>query len=49
MLERFDMDMDFENRMVTPDYTAEDAEVETGLRPRTLEEYIGQSKAKENR
>ena len=48
MLERFDMDMDFENRMVTPDYTAEDAEVETGLRPRTLEEYIGQSKAKEN-
>ena len=40
--------MDFENRIVTPDYTPADAEAEVSLRPRTLEEYIGQDKAKEN-
>ncbi len=45
MLEK---EMDFENRIVTPDYTPADAEAEVSLRPRTLEEYIGQDKAKEN-
>ena len=39
---------DFENRVVAPDYKPEDAEVENPLRPRTLSEYIGQEKAKEN-
>ena len=39
---------DFENRMVAPEYVPEDAEVENPLRPRTLSEYIGQEKAKEN-
>ncbi len=43
------MDMDFENRIVAPDYNArEDSEVELSLRPRFLHEYIGQDKAKEN-
>lgn len=42
-------EMDFENRIVAPEYASmEDAEVETSLRPRTLGEYIGQEKAKEN-
>ena len=40
--------MDFENRIVTPEYTGADAETEFSLRPRTLAEYIGQDKAKEN-
>ncbi|MVB10367.1 Holliday junction ATP-dependent DNA helicase RuvB [Caprobacter fermentans] len=39
---------DFENRVVAPDYAPEDAEVENPLRPRTLGEYIGQEKVKEN-
>ena len=42
-------EMDFENRIIAPEYASmEDAEVETSLRPRTLGEYIGQEKAKEN-
>ena len=41
-------DYDFENRMVDPEYVPEDGEVENPLRPRTLNEYIGQEKAKEN-
>ncbi len=44
----FDEQSDFENRMVAPDYAPSDNETEPGLRPRTLQEYIGQSKAKEN-
>ena len=39
--------MDFENRIVTPEYTGADAETEFSLRPRTLAEYIGQDKAKD--
>ena len=39
---------DFENRMVAPEYTPEDAEVEKPLRPKRLTEYIGQEKVKEN-
>ncbi|WP_101698213.1 Holliday junction branch migration DNA helicase RuvB [Clostridium minihomine] len=44
----FENDLDFENRVVAPDYNPEDAEVENPLRPRTLSEYIGQQKVKEN-
>lgn len=43
-----DLDTDYENRITSPDYVPEDAEVENPLRPRTLREYIGQSKVKEN-
>ncbi len=35
-------------RIVTPDATAQDFDIEIGLRPQTLEEYIGQEKVKEN-
>lgn len=41
-------DYDFENRMVDPEYVPEDGEVENPLRPRTLTEYVGQQKAKQN-
>ena len=41
-------DMDFENRMVDPEYNEVDAEVDNPLRPRTLNDYIGQEKVKEN-
>lgn len=41
-------DYDFENRVVAPEYSKEDAEVENPLRPRRLSEYIGQEKVKEN-
>lgn len=44
----FTNEMDFENRIVTPDYIPDDIAVEVTLRPKTLEEYIGQEKAKEN-
>lgn len=42
------MDTDFENRIVTPDYSPEDVDLELSLRPRSLNDYIGQEKAKEN-
>lgn len=41
-------DMEFEQRMVTPEYTPEDSDSELSLRPITLNEYIGQDKVKEN-
>lgn len=41
-------DLDFENRIIAPEYTADDADVENSLRPRSLDEYIGQAKVKEN-
>ncbi len=40
--------MDFENRIVAPEYAAEDVDTEFSLRPKTLSEYIGQEKAKDN-
>lgn len=40
--------MDFEERIITSELTDTDAEIETGLRPRSLDEYIGQEKAREN-
>lgn len=39
---------DEDERFVTSDFISEDAEIEAGLRPRTLSEYIGQEKAKNN-
>lgn len=44
----FDRETDFENRITTPDFSPEDVDVEFTLRPKTLGEYIGQDKAKEN-
>ena len=42
-------EFDFENRILTPEYSPEaDSDVENPLRPRSLEDYIGQEKAKEN-
>ncbi len=40
-------EMDYENRMMSADYLPED-EGDNPLRPRTLAEYIGQEKVKEN-
>lgn len=42
------MDMDNENRIVTPDLSPEDSDIEFSLRPRRLTDYIGQEKTKEN-
>lgn len=41
-------EMDYENRIVAPEYLDMDSDVERQLRPRTIDEYIGQSKVKEN-
>lgn len=41
-------EMDMENRIVTTSYTAEDGDIDNSLRPKRLEDYIGQDKAKEN-
>ncbi|MBE6789519.1 MAG: Holliday junction branch migration DNA helicase RuvB [Ruminococcaceae bacterium] len=37
-----------EDRIIMPEYSAQDSETEISLRPKTLDEYIGQKKAKEN-
>lgn len=42
------MDFDNENRIITPDFTETDRDIEISLRPKTLTEYIGQEKVKEN-
>ena len=44
----FTNDMDFENRIVAPDYAPEDTDIELSLRPKSFAEYIGQEKVKEN-
>lgn len=42
-------EFDFENRIVSNEYdSTQDGEVENCLRPKTLEEYVGQEKAKSN-
>ncbi len=41
------LDMDLENRLVSADYLPED-DGDNPLRPRTLREYVGQEKVKEN-
>ena len=43
-----DNEFDFENRIMSPEYSGNDGDVEFSLRPKTLSEYIGQDKAKEN-
>lgn len=46
----FSEDMDFESRLVTPEFTGtEDDSLELSLRPRALKDYLGQEKAKEFR
>lgn len=40
--------MDFDERIIAPDLTSFDSDIETSLRPKTLIDYIGQEKAKEN-
>ena len=42
------MDFDIENRIISPDLEETDKDIELSLRPHTLNEYIGQEKAKEN-
>jgi len=41
-------EFDFENRIVAPESMNGDSDIEFSLRPKTLKEYIGQPKAKEN-
>lgn len=41
-------EMDFESRITAPEYTEQDYDIETSLRPKQLDDYIGQEKAKEN-
>ncbi|MBE6559838.1 MAG: Holliday junction branch migration DNA helicase RuvB [Ruminococcaceae bacterium] len=42
-----DTEFDFESRIVSTDFSEEDADNENALRPRTLDEYAGQEKSKE--
>lgn len=42
------MDFDNKNRIISPDLEETDKDIELSLRPHTLNEYIGQEKAKEN-
>lgn len=44
----FEQEFDFENRILSSSATHEDNDSDTSLRPKTLEDYIGQEKAKEN-
>ena len=41
-------EMDFENRIVSPEYNYSDSDTELSLRPKTLDDYVGQEKAKDN-
>lgn len=43
-----EQEMDFENRIVSPDYSYAEDDGELSLRPKSLSEYIGQDKVKEN-
>ena len=43
-----EQEMDFENRIVSPDYLQSQDDAELSLRPKRLSEYIGQDKVKEN-
>ena len=40
-------EFDFENRIVSTSYSAEDSDTDVSLRPKTLDDYIGQEKIKE--
>ena len=48
MYEHNKKEFDLENRIVTTEFTADDTDTEFSLRPKTLTEYIGQDKVKEN-
>ena len=51
MIERNDLpqiESDTTERIVEPGFSAEDTDVEFSLRPKRLNEYIGQEKVKEN-
>ena len=39
---------DFEDRLVARERREEDSDIDAGLRPKTLDDYVGQDKAKEN-
>lgn len=41
-------ELDFENRIVSPEYSGSDDDTEVTLRPKTLSEYVGQDKVKDN-
>ena len=41
-------DIEFESRIVAPEYSPESDDLENSLRPKTLRDYIGQQKVKEN-
>lgn len=43
-----EQEMDFENRIVSPEYTPSEDDVELSLRPKSLDDYIGQDKVKDN-
>ncbi len=43
-----DFDFNTEERIVQPSVSAADSDIELSLRPKLLEEYIGQDKVKEN-
>lgn len=43
-----DNEVNFENRIVAPQYSEDDRDVDFSLRPKTLDEYVGQTKVKEN-
>ena len=39
-------ELEFESRIVAPEFSADADELENSLRPKTLNDYIGQEKAK---
>ena len=41
-------EFDFENRILNTEYHAEDSDIDISLRPKRLDDYIGQEKVKEN-
>ena len=43
-----DEELDLENRIISTSYTPDDSDIEKSLRPHSLDEYVGQEKAKEN-
>ena len=43
-----EQELDFENRIVSPEQSVNDDDTELSLRPKTLDDYIGQDKAKDN-
>lgn len=43
-----EFETDFESRIMSSSYTEEDSVTEVSLRPETLDEYVGQEKAKGN-